>query len=34
MLDWLFETFIKMTGFGVKWPEKGWFTVDQNNQPT
>ena len=22
-----------MTWFGVKWPEKGWYTVKQNNQP-
>ena len=23
-----------MTWFGIKWPEKGWYAVKQNNQPT
>ena len=23
-----------MTEFGVKWLEKGWYDVKQNNQPT
>ena len=23
-----------MTWFGFKWPEKGWYAVKQNNQPT
>ena len=30
----MFETFIKMTYFSVKWPEKGWYNVKQNKQPT
>ena len=23
-----------MSWLGVKWPEKGWYAVKQNNQPT
>ena len=31
---WNKQTFIKMTWFGVKWPETGWYAVKQNDQPT
>ena len=23
-----------MTWFGIKWPEKGWYTLNQNYQPS
>ena len=30
---WKKQTFIKLIWFGVKWLEKGWYAVKQNNQP-
>ena len=30
----LFENFIKLTQFGIKWPEKGWYAIKQSKQPT